>query len=63
MEHEIAPGNQGLKDQVMALQWVKKNIENFGGDPNNVTLFGESAGAAAVHYLVLSPMTKGEIHY
>lgn len=61
MDHEVAPGNQGLKDQVMVLQWVQSNIENFGGDPNNVTLFGESAGAAAVHYLILSPLTKGTI--
>lgn len=48
-----------MKDMVLALQWVQRNIHNFGGDPNNVTIFGESAGAASIHYLVLSPLTKG----
>jgi carboxylesterase type B len=55
-------GNAGLKDMVMALKWVQKNIQNFSGDPNNVTIFGESAGGAAVHYLVLSPLAKGLFH-
>lgn len=53
-------GNAGLKDMVMVLKWVQKNIECFGGDPNNVTIFGESAGGAAVHYLVLSSLAKGK---
>lgn len=52
-------GNAGLKDIVLALKWVKKNINVFGGDPDNVTIFGNSAGGAAVHYLTLSPMSKG----
>jgi len=53
------PGNAAFKDMVLALKWVKKNIRNFMGDPGNVTVFGNSAGAAAVHFLVLSPMAKG----
>lgn len=56
------PGNAGLKDMRMALKWVQKNIHKFGGDPDNVTIFGESAGAASVHYLTLAPTTKGLFH-
>ncbi|XP_065202018.1 esterase FE4-like [Planococcus citri] len=50
------PGNVGLKDQVLALQWVKENIKYFGGDPDNITLFGMSSGAASAHMLIMSPM-------
>lgn len=44
-----APGNYAMKDMVMALRWIQRNIANFGGDPDNVTIFGESAGGVAVH--------------
>lgn len=51
-------GNYGTWDQATALQWVKKNIANFGGDPNNITVFGQSAGAGSVKNMVASPVTK-----
>ncbi|ELU15692.1 hypothetical protein CAPTEDRAFT_125790 [Capitella teleta] len=54
-----ASGNWGLKDQIEALKWIQKYIHVFGGDPSNVTIVGESAGAMSVHYLTLSPLTKG----
>jgi para-nitrobenzyl esterase len=54
-----ASGNYGLADQIMALRWVQDNIAKFGGDPKNVTIFGESAGAGDVNALIASPLTKG----
>lgn len=61
-EDEILPGNYGMKDQVLALKWVKNNIEKFGGDPNKVTIFGESAGGVSVGLHLLSPLSKGLFH-
>ncbi|KAI8129145.1 Esterase B1 [Lucilia cuprina] len=56
------PGNTGLKDQLLALKWLKENISRFNGDTENITLFGESAGSASVHYLMCCPLAKGLFH-
>jgi len=57
---EVLKGNMGLKDQVMALQWIQTNIRKFGGDRNRVTIFGSGDGATSVHLLMLSDLTKGK---
>ena len=55
----LGSGNFGILDQLAALQWVKNNISNFGGDANNVTIAGQSAGSMSVNCLVASPLAKG----
>lgn len=62
LNDKVVTGNQGLKDVIMGLRWIQKNISKFGGDPGNVTVFGESAGGAIVHCLTLSPLAKGILY-
>lgn len=56
------PGNAGLKDQLLVLKWVQDNIEQFGGDKNNVTLVGDSAGAGSVSYHLISEASRDLFH-
>ena len=51
--------NFGLLDQIAALQWIKENVQEFGGDPGIVTLMGHGTGAACVNYLMVSPVSQG----
>ncbi len=62
-EGDEAEGNLGFHDMVAALQWVQDEIAAFGGDPSNVTIFGESAGGIAVGILLASPLAEGLIHH
>ena len=55
---EDVPGNAAMFDQLMALQWIKDNIGQFGGNPDNITIFGESAGGASVSLHLLSPLSR-----
>jgi carboxylesterase type B len=57
----VIPGNFGLKDQALALRWVKENIQDFGGDPDSIIVFGESAGGASAHYQMISPLNQGKL--
>lgn len=59
--HHVS-GNYGILDQIEALKWIRKNISQFGGDPNNVTIFGQSAGAGSVRTLCESPLARGYFH-
>ncbi|RVE49202.1 hypothetical protein evm_006094 [Chilo suppressalis] len=59
---KLAPGNNGFRDQVVAMQWVQRNIRAFGGDPNLVTIAGCSAGSISVMLHMVSPMSKGLFH-
>jgi para-nitrobenzyl esterase len=55
-------GNFGLQDMQAALKWIRKNIDTFGGDPDNITIFGESAGSHAIGLLMSSPRSRGLFH-
>jgi len=57
--NDVAPGNLGLRDQIQAMKWVKMMSIYFGGDPNRITIFGESAGAISCHALTMSPKAYG----
>ncbi|KAJ8672672.1 hypothetical protein QAD02_003932 [Eretmocerus hayati] len=60
--HKVSSGNQGLRDIIFALQWVQRNIEAFGGDQNNVTIFGNSIGSSICHLFTMIPAAKGLFH-
>ena len=61
-ENEMAPGNLGLRDQNLALRWINKYISKFGGDPDNVVLFGLSAGGQSTYFNIMSPVSKRLFH-
>ena len=59
-DDKASAGNMAILDQITALKWVQKNIEKFGGDPSQVTIFGEDSGAASASVLILSPLAEGK---
>jgi acetylcholinesterase len=63
LDTEEIPGNAGMADQVEALRWIQKFIKYFGGNKDNVTVVGESAGAASVGFLLLCPQAREERKY
>jgi carboxylesterase type B len=62
LDDDVISGNMGLKDQSLALEWVKKNIVNFGGNPKQVTIFGDSAGGVSIMAHIVSPWSSGLFH-
>ena len=58
LDHPEIAGNMGMMDQALALDWVRAHIQDFGGNPDEITVFGESAGAASASYHMLSPMSR-----
>ncbi|KAF4518568.1 hypothetical protein B566_EDAN015379 [Ephemera danica] len=62
LENDVLPGNNGLRDQTMALRWLQEHIDSFGGNPRAVTLMGMSAGGSSVHLHFLSPLSRGLFH-
>lgn len=58
-EDEFVSGNNGIKDQILALKWIKENIDRFGGNPNSITISGMSAGGASVHTHLITPRSRG----
>ncbi|RZC40528.1 COesterase and/or Abhydrolase 3 domain containing protein [Asbolus verrucosus] len=61
-ENQVVPGNNGVKDQILALKWIKDNVKYFGGNPDSVTITGVSAGGASVHVHYLSRKSRGLFH-